>query len=421
MARRHIWLLIAAVSVAASASLRIRAQTAAQPIPPGFDFPADEARLLQARDANDVSAMRTHAWLVFAGMTAPTASGEPVWETWHSAEETFRPDVVPPPLTSGRPLRTFRAPRQLEPPEGVAPPPAPGQSLASFTLFNEDLKAWVHTKQLHKRATLKAINDGFGPGTPVANRKVPDFPNKAIAVKTVWWIVRQSGFTPMPIWDPPANPGTGGLPVTQWRRCVAVDAVRPTIPAGETANVRCNGRALPGARVVPLSAFYSFRLTQAQITAMRQSDARVPNLDVATPGDSIALVGFHFTTREIPDWVWATLWWHDAPDQGPFAADRPAEVKGAWRNYLMAESYSMDTPKEADGSARIAYNPWLEAGFGNGIRSNCMTCHRRAVFSGQPSDFAFLPVTRGAPSPTDPRFTTATTTDFLWSVLMEVN
>ena len=107
------------------------------------------------------------------------------------------------------------------------------------------------------------------------------------------------------------------------------------------------------------------------------------------------------------------------PDAGPYAANRPDEVKDVWRHYLMAESYSMDTPKASDGLAHIAFNPWLEAGFGNGVRSNCMTCHRRAVFSGQLSDFTFLPITRGAPAPTDPRFKTATTTDFLWSVLME--
>jgi len=419
MARRHAWLLIAGVSLGAAGSIWVAAQTTAQPIPATFDFPADQARLLQLRDSNDVAGMRRHAWLVFAGMTTPTASGEPVWETWHSADETFRPSAAPPP-PFGRRTRTFVAPRQLQPPGGAAPP-APGQSLASFTLFNEDLMQWVHTKQLHKRATLQSINDAFPAGTPVVDRKVPDFPRTAVAVKTVWWIVKKTGLTAMPIWDPPANPGTGGLPFNRWRRCVAVDAVRTTIPAGETANVRCNGSAAPGTRVVPLDHFYTFTLTQGQIDAMRLTDARVPNLDVAAPGDAIALVGFHFTTREIPDWVWATLWWHDAPDQGPFAKDRPDELKGVWRHYLMAESYSMDTPKEPDQSARIAFNPWLEAGFPNGVRSNCMTCHRRAVFSGQASDFQFLPIPRGSPAATDPRFPGATTTDFLWSVLFEAN
>jgi hypothetical protein len=153
---------------------------------------------------------------------------------------------------------------------------------------------------------------------------------------------------------------------------------------------------------------------------MRRSGVNIPNLGEATPGDAVALVGFHFTTKEIPDWVWATLWWHDEPDSGPFAANRPSEVMGVWRNYLMAEAYSMDTPNEADGTARIAFNPWLEAGFRDGAKSNCMTCHRRAVFAGQPSDRAFLPVTRGTPPSTDPRFQRATSVDFLWSLIFEI-
>lgn len=142
----------------------------------------------------------------------------------------------------------------------------------------------------------------------------------------------------------------------------------------------------------------------------------------------MALVALHYTTKEIPNWVWATFWWHDKPTDGPFAKARPGEtiVRGVWRNYLMAVSFDMDLPKEADGSPHVAFNPWLEARFANGVNSNCMTCHQRAVWDPQIPDDAgnappFLPITRGVASPDDPLFRTSTKVDFLWSLLFEGN
>jgi hypothetical protein len=95
----------------------------------------------------------------------------------------------------------------------------------------------------------------------------------------------------------------------------------------------------------------------------------------------LALVALHFTTKEIPHWVWGTVWWHDRPDSGRFGFDRPGLVVGAFRNYLMTASYSMNEPRELDGGAHIAFNPWLEGPFPGGVQSNCMSCHRRAAWT----------------------------------------
>jgi hypothetical protein len=92
------------------------------------------------------------------------------------------------------------------------------------------------------------------------------------------------------------------------------------------------------------------------------------------------LVGFHFATHELKNWVWATFWWHNEPGQGPYAEDRPKTLKGVWRDYLMTVSYDMDRPREADGKPHIAYNPYLEGTLDDGVTSNCMTCHRRATW-----------------------------------------
>ena len=131
--------------------------------------------------------------------------------------------------------------------------------------------------------------------------------------------------------------------------------------------------------------------------------------------------GSHLTTKEIDDWVWATFWWHDRPDQGPFAADRTDNVKGVWRNYLMSTSYDLNLPLESDGKPHIAFNPWLEAGFPSGIVSNCMNCHHRAA-ARHCLRLGFLPISRGNPDPSDPAYAAGKLrTDYLWSIIFRAN
>jgi hypothetical protein len=387
-----------------------------QPIPGNYDFPANQTALTKLRDQNDVTGMRLHAWMVFAGMTQPTPTGEAVWETWYSADETFG-GAQPQALTTRNLQRRFQVPKQFR--STGLHPQAVGTSLASFTLFNEDLRTFVRQQKLYLHSTLKAINDSFKPQTPIAQREIPQFPNRAVALKTVWWIVKKQGTTAIPVWDPELNPPQStGNDFRTWKRCVAVDPSRLTVPTGETVSLPCNQAPPAAAHVVPLEAFYHFALTAETLASLKQLPNDIPNLATAAVGDHLVLLALHYTTKEIPEWVWATFWWHDRPDQGEFAAGRPAQVKGAWRNYLMSPSYSMETPRES-GSAHAAFNPWLEARFPNGTVSDCMTCHQRAVFSGKSTDFEFLPVTRGTPPSTDPRFAGATKLDFLWSVLIE--
>ena len=135
--------------------------------------------------------------------------------------------------------------------------------------------------------------------------------------------------------------------------------------------------------------------------------------------DRLALVGINMMTHEQHDWVWAAFWWHDRPEVGPFAADRPSALRGPWRNYLMQAAFDAETPRASDGGAHICFNPWLEARFpdhgkGGGTVSNCLSCHQRASYPAAP----FLPVTRGAPNlREDPALAPdRLRTSFLWSL-----
>src|SRR5262249_13210414 len=127
---------------------------------------------------------------------------------------------------------------------------------------------------------------------------VVDFPPDAIAVKTVWWPVRHDGLTAFPVWDgEPTRPVTWGLgidlladqgffgPLTpeqraalvshakhgnEWgtfRRIVAIDPRRTTVPAHETTQITSfdpddlslQGDAVRVARIVSLTNFLHVR------------------------------------------------------------------------------------------------------------------------------------------------------------------
>jgi hypothetical protein len=210
-------------------------------------------------------------------------------------------------------------------------------------------------------------------------------------VKTAWKTVSK-GQTSVPVWDPPE---VGPLPrrqfndTTYWGRCVAVDTNYVTEGALSEKNLPCgaDSRRLP---VVPLSRFYYIPLGGGQYAV---------------------LVGLHVTTKEIPDWVWLTIWWHDQPNSGPYAANRPASLEAPWTNYLMDTTMSAVTPHESDDQPKICFNPWLEGQLTYGLTGNCINCHRKASFPITDGDRSN--VTRGNHSV---RNSCAVSLDFLWSL-----
>jgi len=387
-----------------------------QAIPEGFDFPADQAKLLQYRDSGNVAEMRKHAWMVLAGMTQQATGGEAIWETWYSEPEVFQPGPTPQGLRKIQ--RVFQNPRQFRTTTKGPSAQAIGASLLSFVLYNQEGRAHVRTNQLYLQSKLNQMNQSFDSNhTPTEQREIPSFPAAAVSLKTVWWIVKKTGLTAMPIWDAkPTKPNSQGNDYPTWARFVAVDPSRTQIPTNETQDVSFGGTVRKNSHVVPLTSFYSFQTTtQAEVDAIKSGNPDVPNMSTLQVGDYVALVAMHCTTKEIPNWVWATFWWHDKPDDGPFAANRVGtdKLKGVWRNYLMNVTYSADTPKETDGTPNVCFNPWLEARFSGGLTSNCMACHQRAVWTPE----SFLPVTRGTIPPNDQFFADKTKADFLWSIV----
>ncbi|HEX2673287.1 MAG TPA: hypothetical protein VHM25_20540, partial [Polyangiaceae bacterium] len=200
------------------------------------------------------------------------------------------------------------------------------------------------------------------------------------------------------------------------------DPTKPNVPPDAKTTISFLGKSFPNSHVVGLNSFHFIKL-DAQTIQLASGLNGAAQMALGRPlqvGDFLVFVGTHLTTKEIDDWVWATLWWHDKPNDGPFAADRTDKVKGVWRNYLMSAAYDLNLPLESDGKPHITFNPWIEArfrdeGFGNGIVSNCMNCHNRASY---PADIGFTPIQRGNPDlQGDPAYAAGRLRpDFLWSI-----
>jgi hypothetical protein len=256
-------------------------------------------------------------------------------------------------------------------------------------------------------------------------RTVPAFPRDSIVVMTAWWPVSARAATPLPVWDEDDAARLAGTNAyVSWPRVVAVDA-RPE-SGTEPAEVLTEfaGRTIPKARRVSLERFFHLRVDAHMADVLMTDDAskKAALIALGRPleaGDQLALVGAHVLGMEIQSGIWGTFWWHDQPERGPFAADRPVDVAGVWRNYLMDVVFDAALPPGPDGAARRCFNPWFEAkfpdgGHGNGLKSNCVSCHSRASYPRTD----FLPILRGVPDLlNDPAFgAERLRTDQLWSI-----
>lgn len=412
-----------------------------EPAAQGFGYPQPEQTLENYLAARDIPAMRAHAWSIWAALTATSSSQVPIMLTWYQNSEVFGNGAINIP-------RTF-VPQFLAGPQDSL---GDGNPPISFNVYNQAYRDHVRANNYQWRNTLTSLV-GVQP-------VVADFPSDAIMVKTVWWPVRHDGLTALPVWDDnPTRPITWGTGISllvdqgyfgkltpeqiaelkshekqgnEWGsfgRIVAIDPSRSTIPTGETASltffdpsdVSLQQDAVRVANVVPLRNFFYVRATDAA-TVEKLNQGLIGQLTqrfwgrAFTQDDYLALIAVHIATRETPDWVWTTLWWHDVPDAAPYGNDRPATVRHPFDQFRMEVAQSADFPVAPDGTQHIAFNPYLEAGFALGTESNCIGCHQRAQWTATGPGEVY-PVHRGSMNPDDPFFAGNLRTHLLWSLV----
>lgn len=430
---------VAAVLLGVLAGRDAGAQIAPQPIPPGYGFPTGQAIIDAWIAAGDETAMRGHAWDLWAGMNAPSGQvyeGQdlPVWETWLGTGEVFSP-TKPVAAAGSGPSRAFVAPHQFSHHAGLraAGTPADDGQVVSFNKFSPEAADFIkaghpgpggQTYSYDSQSSLQALNAAWPAGTAPEDRGIVDFPTLAIETKPVLGLVKAAGLTAQPLWQGLAGSTNRTNPTPDtWTTCVLIDpqgagAVRPATRqevdgAGAASGLSC-GTWLYG----PLSLFYNFPMSAGEAAAFNAAQGQN-----AQAGDFAVLLAMHVNTKEIPFWTWQTYWWQpggDTPGGFPGSkAGMPTAMPAPFDNYAMCTAYSQTTTPDG-GTMRVCFNPYLETspGIPAGITSNCVSCHGTARIAASPGDETY-PETYDAPIPffTDPSyFATTTHTDFSWAI-----
>ena len=456
------------------------------PLPDGILI--DDPEVIDGwRTSGNIEAMRSHAWAIWRGMT--TTSGQPfndielpIWDTWYSGYDVF--DIGPPASSDSGLAHEFESLTQLS--GQHVPVQNSAQSIMGFNKFNFDYANHVWSNEYYLQSTLTELQSTCDPlSTEICS--IAQFPSTSIGMKPVFWLVAQNAITVLPVWEGifPGETTTwqlddsSGVGPETWLQCVAIDKtgqyqvgdiVEVTPIPGTTA---CNE-----AEVVSIDEFYHFTLNDDEYDQLQNSgQAQTTPLTNGTiypaaAGDELIFIASHITTRELPQWVWMTIWWSQAVDDNPViwppsfdstqevinndlmypnypgsGVDRPDDITEPWDNYVMCTNYGFVSPAQplTGGSNQntfpeICFNPYLEAGFsqtdvgpgpvssnpGGGINTNCTTCHGQGTWNWNPNWISDQqPHPRNIPLPyisaeyvsrDDPRFAGFLQTEFTWSI-----
>ena len=385
----------------------------------GFNFPEDSTTIYGWLENQDTTKIVNHAWGIWAGLTEPTGqnyNGQDllVFETWMGVQELAAMSAqgiiaeegefkhertslsVPKQFLHGRLL-------------GNGPKPIDTNFVVLETVsYDPSAANFVTLNQLFNKSKLESyvVKGGIG--------KVPEFPNTSITTKPTYYagVPNKNGLIRVPVWESP-NPAKA-YKYTQWQKWIYADVNNKQKPnkslvpvtssnpsQSEIENATCNVNDFINYKIDRVGADYLNSHQDVGTTPSRQF----------IEGDYVLLVAMHVTTKEFKNWTWQTYFWSPDPSNPPspsskFEAElRPKELKGASSHYAVSTAYAMVWPNQpitggSDKGTRpiIAFNPYLEGGFGPnvfslpntfkpdfvyGMQTNCMSCHALSTFSGK--------------------------------------
>ena len=285
----------------------------------GFDYPQSEQTVKAWVAARDEMRTREHGWYLFAGLNQEIG-GMPIWRTWCTSTETFKPSGQPvaAPRHHGS-LKERRQPHGLTTratpaavPAGggdgedsieftdgpIYPVPKPvytnpaylaakctdgtsatplgnGPTLLNETnvmitgvIYNDPASDWIRSRNLYQASTLNTL-------LRKGDKVMPVMPASSFVLKPMWWPVQQGdNYTALPVWDdlPPSadEDRYAGFERQQlWSRAVAVTArPKPGVKLHEAKYLYgvedSKGKALKprvyrGAGVVGVDRFYNWQ------------------------------------------------------------------------------------------------------------------------------------------------------------------
>lgn len=339
---------------------------------PGYSFPEPEATVVDWAATGDTAAINLHAWGLWTALTEETGEmfdGQPlrVFETWLTPGD-IKNDQPP---QHPRPLETVNQHQNSD----------PGATVLGFVKYDPTAADFAEQNNLFSAEMLNML-------LAAGDTAIPNFPDTAVTLKPVFQpadSLVDDRYYRLPVWPGPPDP-VQSWGSTEWPNCIWIDTQDTADGPGTAVDENCAGRT--DETTYGLGRFIHF----------------IEN------GTVNILVAMHVGTREMTRWTWQTFWWTPTPDNPYFpssaaiAAERPAELQGAPRNYAHCTAYSMvDPPQPNTGGSNVGesvycYNPWLEAGFTPenlpasqpgmyngmpvandfGVQTNCMSCHAQA-------------------------------------------
>ena len=311
--------------------------------------------------------------------------------------------------------------------------------LPASVLYNPEAHAHIIQRQYNTQKGVEALRDA-------GHTEIVSFPRDAVIVKAVWWPVLHDQLTPMPVWtnqrtfgpepgqlpnDARRIPASYGKGFFRWRHIVAVDPTPDQV--GDNTHcgdvpwnplepgrwpTRSTGDPIRTLSVVPITTLHT--RTVKHLAKTSRDKQLIDNIyyrlfgKAARDDDYLVLVGMHVITKELDDWVWATIWWSDTPKSPPpTLLEHPV-----WSNYnLEVTVHVPNMITTASQELPAVFNPWIEAALTRGVQSNCISCHQRARLSdySEPSPTSVMSPRRKLLA-NDPRFKNSTLLDYIWSL-----
>jgi hypothetical protein len=409
----RVFIAVLSAGIGLTAGAQARPHYRELQIPGTQRFPVPESDLLRMRDEQNVNAMRAHAWNLFAGLTdagGPEAKNAPVWDSWYTKCDVELARCLPPNgrgSNQERLMRGFALPTQdlfeiqSEMPRAldeiaqvkwmettilgyIKQDPQFASVLYNKNARNHILRNRLYAKQELDR-TLKARLDTHA---PEPEREIAPFPRDSVVLKTAWQLVEieRSGKGTLWLWDPQLERQLQSMnnrlipAARNWGKSVTID----------TKLYGCRDRDYEQNERIPIDCFYAFPINKDVPFWDELVKTEVNNIPHSPKSDYyMVLMAVHVATKETADWVWATFWWYNYASDPNYGWDRPPKdvLKGnKWRHFLMDTTLSGNTPLELDYGNKICFNRYLEEKFPNGMLSNCIQCHERAVYSPKNQD-----------------------------------
>ncbi|MEA2236320.1 MAG: hypothetical protein QOC81_1044 [Thermoanaerobaculia bacterium] len=421
----------AAAPAAPSAAALASGPSTFNPVPlpdphiPGYTFPEPEPTIIDWTKTNNQKAINLHAWGIWTALTQETTEHFAeqklrVFETWADPDDLQAANMTMAALpTMPRLAHRMKRPRQFE--HGAAAATSMGeQTVLAFVKYDPTGASHITTNKLLSSTALTALRTAGKPA-------VPDFPNTALTLKPVFQTLAGSTVGGGRYYQQATWPGSPQLtlnpkdnlyhsipfPQNLWKQCVWIDVQvkgKGTGTGAVDTTCAADGSSRTDANTYGVDQFIRFQLTKAEAD-LENAQGQTPP---AKAGDFSVLLAMHVTSREITRWTWETFWWvpnpdsPTAPSSPAIAADRPAQLQGAPRNYAHCTAYDMENPATPlvggnnNGDSIYCFNPYLEAPFtphtlassipGNttlngktvktannvGAQTNCMSCHAQA-------------------------------------------